>query len=77
MKTISIELDDGTAAWAEACAARAGTTTPRFISRQLRDSMLDERGYDAAYREFRATKPVRLRRAGESWPSRDDTNKRG
>lgn len=76
MKTFSIELDDATAAWVDASAARDGVDGSRFVSTVLRNCMLDARGYEAAYREFRNFKPLNLRRAGEPLPSRDDANRR-
>ncbi len=72
MKNITITLDQETAAWARVHAAERGMSVSRMVSELLQLQMRDAREYDEAMRRFLAKPPVKLRRAGERFPSREE-----
>lgn len=76
MKNITITLDEQTAAWARVQAAERELSLSRFVGELLRERMRHSREYDEAYRAFLAMKPVKIRRAGERWLTREEANDR-
>lgn len=76
MKNITITLDEKTAAWARVYAARRQMSLSRFLGEMLHGKMRESREYESAMRSYLARKPVRLKGAGERYPSRDELHDR-
>ena len=76
MKNVTITLDEETAAWARVYAARNNVSLSRFVGELLRDRMREAREYDEAMRGFLAEKPVKLKKAGERYLTRDAAHER-
>ena len=76
MKNVTITLDEKTARWLRARAARENVSVSRFVGELLHDQMVEHREYEAAMTRFLAKDPVRLKRAGERYASRADVNDR-
>lgn len=76
MKNVTITLDEETAAWARVYAAQNSVSLSRFVGELLRDRMRESREYEEAMRGFLAEKPVRLKKPGERYLSRDQTHGR-
>ncbi len=76
MKNVTITLDEKTAAWARVYAARQNTSVSRVVGEMLRARMHEIREYEEAMRRFLARKPVRLSRAGERYPAREELHDR-
>lgn len=72
MKNVTITLDEETAAWARVYAAQHNTSVSRFVGDLLRERMHESREYDAAMRRFLGRRPVKLKRSGERYPTRDE-----
>ncbi|MCB1547819.1 MAG: hypothetical protein KDJ41_08315 [Hyphomicrobiaceae bacterium] len=70
MKAISIQLDEDVARWARMKAAERETSLSKMIGELLRQTMLDEQGFEAARRDFASVKPVALKLPGEPYPGR-------
>jgi hypothetical protein len=72
MKNVTISLDERVARWARVKAAEEDKSLSRFLADLLEDRM----GQDSNHREFvetfRSIEPVRLRRAGEKLPRREE-----
>ncbi|HTT40672.1 MAG TPA: DUF6364 family protein [Burkholderiales bacterium] len=77
MKTITITLDENTAAWARAYAARHNTSVSRMIGEMLQQRMRETHEYEEAMRRFLAKTPVKLNRSGTRYPKRQDLHPRG
>jgi hypothetical protein len=77
MKNVTITLDDKTVAWARKHAAERNVSLSRFISEVLQKNMQEARDYERAMRQFLATKPVKLGRPGQRYPTRDEIHERG
>jgi hypothetical protein len=71
MKNITITLDEQTAAWARVHAAQQNMSLSRFLGELLEQRMRESREYDEAMRRFLAKAPVRLKRAGQRYATRD------
>ena len=76
MKNVTITLDDKTAAWARVYAARHNTSVSRLVGEMLQRRMHESREYDEAMRRFLAKAPVRLKRSGKRYPTRDELHDR-
>jgi hypothetical protein len=76
MKNVTITLDEKTAAWARVYAARHNTSVSRLVGEMLQRRMHEAREYDEAMRRFLAKPPVRLKRAGKRYPTRDELHDR-
>ncbi len=69
MKKVTITLDEETAARARAHAAERRMSLSRFVGELLRAHLRQSREYEAAYRAWRAEKPLKLKGA---YPKRDE-----
>ena len=76
MKNVTITLDETTAAWARVYAARHNTSVSRIVGEMLQQRMNDFRAYDEAMRRYLAKSPVRLKRAGKRYATRDELHDR-
>ena len=76
MKNITITLDEQTAAWARVHAAQQNMSLSRFLGGLLEQRMRESREYDEAMRRFLARAPVRLKRAGRRYATRDELHDR-
>ena len=76
MKNITITLDDQTAAWARQHAAGKNVSLSRFVGELLSQHMRESAEYDQAMRRFLARTPVKLKRAGDGYPSREEAHER-
>jgi hypothetical protein len=76
MKTVTITLDEKTAAWARAYAAKHNTSVSRIIVEILQQRMGELHEYDQAMHRFLAKAPVKLNRAGKRYPGRDELQDR-
>ena len=76
MKNITITLDEETAAWARVHAARASVSLSRFVGEVLRDRMREAREYEEAMRGFLAERPLRLKKPGNRYLTRDEAHDR-
>jgi hypothetical protein len=71
MQTVTINLDEQTAQWAQAWAARSNSTLSRLMADLLAERMRQEIDYEAAEQRFLSREPVRLRDVGAPYPERD------
>ena len=71
MKNVTITLDERTAAWARVYAARHDTSVSKIVGEMLQRQMSELRQYDEAMRRFLGKAPVKLKRAGKRYASRD------
>ena len=69
MKNVTLTLDDETAALARVRAAERRMSLSRFVGELLREHLRQSREYEAAYRAWRAEKPLKLKGA---YPKRDE-----
>ena len=76
MKNVTITLDEETAAWARIYAAKNNVSLSRYVGELLRDRMRESREYEEAMRGFLAQKPVKLKKPGGRYLTRDDANDR-
>ncbi len=76
MKNITITLDEETAAWARVHAAEHNMSLSRYVGELLRDRMRHSREYQEAMKRFLAQEPVRLKRAGERYLTRERAHDR-
>ena len=76
LKNVTITLDEVTAAWARVHAAQRNVSVSRFVGELLTREMRESREYDEAMRRFLARRPVRLKREGERYPSREEVHDR-
>jgi hypothetical protein len=76
MKNVTITLDEKTAAWARVYAAKRNTSVSRIVGEMLQQRMSEMREYDEAMRRFLAKPPVRLKRAGKPYATRDELHDR-
>ena len=76
MKNITITLDEATAAWARIHAAEHNISVSRLVGEMLHRQMQDGHRYTEAMQRFLAQKPVRLKRAGKRYPTRDELHDR-
>jgi hypothetical protein len=76
MKNITITLDEETAALARLYAAQRNVSLSRFVGELLRDRMQEAREYEQAMRGFLKEKPVKLKKPGERYLTRDEVHER-
>ena len=76
MKNVTITLPEEVARWARIYAAKHETSVSRMLGEILRQRMLEEEGYEASKHSFLSRKPVRLKRKGQRYPSRDELHER-
>jgi hypothetical protein len=76
MKNVTITLDEETAAWARIYAAEHNTSVSRIVGEMLQQQMRDGQKYAESMRRFLARKPVRLKRAGKRYATRDELHDR-
>jgi sulfur relay (sulfurtransferase) DsrC/TusE family protein len=76
MKTVTITLDEKTAAWVRAYAAKHNTSVSRIIVETLQQRMGELHEYDQAMRRFMAKAPIKMNRAGKRYPGRDELHDR-
>lgn len=76
MKNITITLDERTAAWARVYAAKQNSSVSRIVGEMLQQRMVELREYDEAMRRFLSKEPVRLKRAGKRYATRDELHDR-
>jgi hypothetical protein len=76
MRNVTIMLDEATAAWARVYAARHDMSVSRLVGEMLQQRMGELREYDQAMRRSLFKAPVRLRRAGRRYPTRDEMHDR-
>jgi plasmid stability protein len=76
MKNVTITLDEDTAAWARVHAARHNVSLSRFVSELLQRHMRESREYDEAMQRFLAEKPVKLKRPGDRYLTREEAHDR-
>jgi alpha-amylase/alpha-mannosidase (GH57 family) len=76
MKNVTITLDEETAAWARIYAAEHNTSVSRIVGEMLQHQMRDGQNYAEAMRRFLARKPVRLKRGGKRYATRDELHDR-
>lgn len=72
MKNITITLDEKTAAWARAHAARRQMSLSRYVGDVLERTMRESREYERAMREYLARQPAKLKKRGARYPTRSD-----
>ncbi|MEE4304977.1 MAG: hypothetical protein V2J19_12590 [Wenzhouxiangella sp.] len=71
MKNVTITLDEETARWARIEAARRGTSVSRLVGEMLRERRELEERFETAGRRFLGRSPVRMKRADDSYPTRE------
>jgi hypothetical protein len=76
VKNVTITLDAKTAAWARVQAAKRNMSVSRMVGEMLRERMRETHEYDDAMRRFLAKAPVRLKRAGQRYATRDELHDR-
>lgn len=76
MKNVTITLDERTAAWARVYAATNNTSVSRIVGEMLARRMSELGDYDRAMRRFLAKAPVKLKRAGKHYATRDQLHER-
>jgi len=72
VKNVTITLDEETATWARVHAAERNVSLSRFVGELLRQRMRESREYDEAMRQFLARRPIKLKRPGERYPTREE-----
>ena len=76
MKNITITLDEATAAWVRVHAAEHNVSVSRMVGEMLQKQMVEGQKYAEAMQRFLARKPVRLKRAGKRYATRDELHDR-
>ena len=73
MKSVTITLPEEVAQWARVWAAKHHTSVSRLVGRLLEQRMREERGYDAAMRQYLSQAPKPLKESGR-YPNRDESH---
>ena len=76
MKNVTITLDQRTAAWVRAEAAKRGMSVSRFVGEVLQGRMHEVREYNEAMRSFLAQRPFAFEFAGGRRPTREELHDR-
>ena len=76
MKKITITLDEEVARWARIRAAERNTSVSRLVGELLKEKMREEEDYRLAMEQFLAQEPQVLRKAGTSYPKREELHDR-
>ncbi|MFZ5452857.1 MAG: DUF6364 family protein [Thermodesulfobacteriota bacterium] len=72
MKKITITLDEEVARWAKIRAAQQNISMSRLVGEMLKEKMLEEDAYLRAREQFLSGKPQTLKKAGETYPRREE-----
>lgn len=72
MKNVTITIDEQAVAWARVQAAEQNMSLSRFVGQLVRERMRHSQEYEAAYRAWRAEKPLKLKRPAERYPTREE-----
>lgn len=72
MKNVTVTLDEDTAERARVQAAQRKLSLSRYIGEVLRKELGHDEAYEAAYRAWRAEKPLPLKGPAEPHPKRDE-----
>ena len=75
-RNMTITVEEDVARWARIRAAEEDTSLSRLIGEMLRERMVSEEGYRAAREQFFSVPPRKLRRRGETLPTRDEIHDR-
>ena len=73
MKSVTIMLDDETAAWARIYAAKKKVSLSRYVGKLLHERM---REYEESMRGFLAQEPVKLNKPRGRYLTRDEAHDR-
>jgi hypothetical protein len=76
MKNVTITLDEKTAAWARAQAAKSDMSLSRFVGGLLEQRMHEAREYRRAMRRYLSKEPAALKRGGAGYPQREELHER-
>jgi hypothetical protein len=76
MKNVTVSLDERTAAWARRQAAEQEKSLSRFVGDLLESSMREAREYEQAMRQYFSRDPVRLKKRGARYPTREELHDR-
>jgi plasmid stability protein len=76
VRNMTIVLDEEVARWVRVRAAEQDTSVSRFVGELLREMMDDQLQYERAREAFSSVAPRKLRKKGESLPSRDVIHER-
>jgi hypothetical protein len=76
LKNITIKLDGVTAALASAKAAEHSMSLSRYVGEVLRKELRHSREYQEAMQRCLAEKPMKLKRPGERYLTREEANDR-
>jgi hypothetical protein len=72
-RNVTITLDEDVARWARIKAAERDTSVAQLVGEMLKEEMQREGAYAAAMREhFAIITPVKRRKPGERFPTRDE-----
>lgn len=72
MKNVTVTLDEETAEKARVQAAQRKMSLSRYIGEVLRKELGHDEAYEAAYRAWRAEKPLPLKGPAKPYPKRDE-----
>jgi len=76
MKNVTITLDEEVARWARIRAAERHTSVSRLVGEMLQEKMREEEDYRLAMEQYLAREPRVLRKAGTSYPRREELHDR-
>ena len=76
VKNVTITLDETTANWARIHAARRNISVSRFVGEMLQEKMRGQRQYEEAMRRYLAKAPVKLKRRGQAYATREELHDR-
>lgn len=72
LKNITVTLDDKTAAWLRAQAAKRGMSISRFVGEIVQGHMSDQQQYIEAMHHFLSLKPFKFEWADGRRPTREE-----
>jgi uncharacterized protein DUF6364 len=73
---VTITLDEETAAWVRVYAAQHNISISRMVGELLQQRMHQSREYQGAMRRYLDKAPVKLKRAGKRYATRDELHDR-
>jgi hypothetical protein len=76
VKNVTITLDEETAEKTRLKAAERNMSVSRYVGEVLRKEHGHEDAYEAAYRDWRASKPLPLKGPPERYPKREELHDR-
>ena len=72
-RNMTITVEEEVARWARVEAAKRDTSVSQLVAELLKEKMTAEDAYEAAMREmFAVVKPMKRRKPGERFPTRDE-----